>query len=192
MPKTITTSTEVYEFDELSDDAKEKAREWFREGNPDYDWWDHIFTVAHDIGAVLGFDISEKDIHFSGFSSQGDGASFSGSWSPPKAPVANMRKLGFSGDTGKVLLDMARDAWAVVRSMTKDEREEAPYTVAKSHRYHNVTCEHDGVQDLARDFASWIYKALNEEYDYQNSDEVVDENIRANEYTFTVNGKRYW
>lgn len=36
-----------------------------------------------------------------------------------------------------------------------------------------------------------FYSALEKEYEYLNSDESVDENIKANEYTFTESGKRF-
>ena len=38
-----------------------------------------------------------------------------------------------------------------------------------------------GVQDLMRDLARWYYRALEREYDYLTSDEVVWETIVANE-----------
>ena len=44
---------------------------------------------------------------------------------------------------------------------------------------------------VLKDFMKWIYKQLNKEYDYLTSAESVDENIIANEYTFTENGKRF-
>ena len=48
----------------------------------------------------------------------------------------------------------------------------------------------DSLIETARDYMRWIYKQLEKEYDYQNSDECVDENILANEYTFEINGTR--
>jgi hypothetical protein len=44
--KTIT----LYTFDELSDKAKEQARNWFREGNFDYAWWQFTYDDAERIG----------------------------------------------------------------------------------------------------------------------------------------------
>ena len=38
-------------------------------------------------------------------------------------------------------------------------------------------------------FARWYYRQLENEYEYLNSDESVDDLIRANEYTFTESGK---
>jgi hypothetical protein len=44
--------------------------------------------------------------------------------------------------------------------------------------------------ELARDFMNWIYKQLEKEWEYQNSDEQVEESIRANEYEFLEDGTR--
>ena len=73
-----TKTINVYSFDELSEQAKEKAREWFRAGTLDYEWWDGVFEDAKRVGALIGIGID--DIRFSGFWSQGDGASLSGTY----------------------------------------------------------------------------------------------------------------
>ena len=45
--------------------------------------------------------------------------------------------------------------------------------------------------ELLRDFMRWIYRLLEKEYDWLNSDEEVEETIRANEYEFTESGERF-
>ena len=92
----------LYQFDELSDDAKEKARDWYRRVSADDTFWhEHVprsRTVIDDAADVLkkcGFDTYQRRaklmdgttklapaIYFSGFWSQGDGACFEASWSP--------------------------------------------------------------------------------------------------------------
>ena len=47
------------------------------------------------------------------------------------------------------------------------------------------------VTEALRDLARWLYRQLEREYDYLTSDEAVDEAIVANEYSFTVDGKRF-
>jgi hypothetical protein len=66
---------EVFKYDELSDSAKEKARNWYIEGM-DYEWWEGVYESVKEDGYELGFCID--DIRFSGFWSQGDGASWTG------------------------------------------------------------------------------------------------------------------
>lgn len=56
--RTFTTTTTVYTFDELSDDAKQKALEDNSEINVEYwEWWDSIEGDANEIG----LDITEFD-----------------------------------------------------------------------------------------------------------------------------------
>jgi hypothetical protein len=47
------------------------------------------------------------------------------------------------------------------------------------------------VADALRDLADWLYRQLQREYDYLTSDAAIDEVIRANEYSFTVDGRRF-
>ena len=80
---------ETFVFGELSAGAKEKALEAHRE-QLDYTWWGSIYEDAARVGGLLGIEIglkhqtqhrsilSSPDISFFGFSSQGDGCSWSG------------------------------------------------------------------------------------------------------------------
>jgi hypothetical protein len=45
--------------------------------------------------------------------------------------------------------------------------------------------------EALRDLARWLYRQLGREYEYLSSDEVADETIAANEYTFTEVGRRF-
>lgn len=65
----------IYKYGELSEQSQQKAREWYIEGM-DYDWWDSVYEMASEDGKEKGFYIDR--IYFSGFYSQGDGASWTG------------------------------------------------------------------------------------------------------------------
>lgn len=90
----------LYKYDELSDEAKEKARDWYRCGGLDYDWCDSVYEMADTAASLLGIDIDRKGkstpaIYFSGFSSQGDGACFEGTWRYKKGwKAAGMAEFG--------------------------------------------------------------------------------------------------
>lgn len=198
---------EVFQFDELDDKAKEKAREWFREGNCEDDhWYEFVFDDAKRIFSLCGFDIDK--IYFSGFSSQGDGACFEGAW------------RGRDVQPGKVKEEAPQDEKLHrIASDIEDIAERYPgawFRVKHAGRYHheyetvfefefldaegNENIEHtmtdssdieEELTTLARDAMRWIYQQLEKEWDWQNADEQVDENIRANEYEFTEDGRRY-
>jgi len=115
----------IYYFDELSDKAKERAREWYREGGLDYEWWD--FTNVIDAAKYMGIEIDTKTqtriggytqgdnggtwdankkityqetcIYFSGFNSQGDGACFLGTWRASDMKPLKELKADFATDT---------------------------------------------------------------------------------------------
>lgn len=89
--KEITT----YKFSELSDKAKEKARDWYRDGALDHDWWDAVYDDALSVAVRLGIEITSKAkppgerapaIYFSGFCQQGSGACFEGYWRHKEKP----------------------------------------------------------------------------------------------------------
>ncbi len=97
--------TKVFTFDELSDKAKERARDWYREAsNRDNYWSENVLEDAQTIGAMLGIEFktrayktvggkerSEPCIYWSGFWSQGDGASFEGRYSFHKGGLRQLR-----------------------------------------------------------------------------------------------------
>ena len=56
--ETITTKTDVYKFDELPEDAKEKVIENLSCINVDFEWWDCTYEDASNAGLKLTeFDI---------------------------------------------------------------------------------------------------------------------------------------
>jgi hypothetical protein len=72
----LTSEETTYHYNELPEDARQKARAHYIENWIYDDWYDHIYEDAKEEGASKGFDID--DIAFSGFWSQGDGAMWTG------------------------------------------------------------------------------------------------------------------
>jgi len=196
MPSIIETT--VFKFDELSDAAKEKARDWWRQASIHDHWYEYTFEDVTECGACFG--ITVKDIHFSGFSSQGDGACFTGSYAYRKGGVAEV-----SAHTGgcETLVNIATRLQEIQRK--------AFYRVVatvnhRGHYYHEycTDIEVDTVDGAAfrtetdseiteclRDFMRWTYRELERAYDDYMSNEQVDESIIMNDYTFTIEGRRF-
>lgn len=211
MPQDITIT--VYKFDELSDKAKARARDWFREGYPDHDWWDASYEDFSRIADILGIEFDqypvqtvggktryETAIHFSGFSSQGDGACFAGRYTY-KAKAH--RKIRAYARKDEKLHAIADGLLALQRANGYRLEARVKHRGSYSHEYCteiDVTDKrtgelvevaiHEELVTLLRDFMRWIYRQLESEYEYLTSDEQVDETIVANEYTFTASGKR--
>lgn len=59
----FTTEHTVYDFDELSSEARQKAVEALYDLNVDFDWWDGIYDDANTIGLkITSFDLYRHDI----------------------------------------------------------------------------------------------------------------------------------
>ena len=190
-----TIETVVYEYDELDEDAQEKAREWYRKGALDYEWWDGAFDTIREAGALLGIGVEE--IHFSGFYSQGDGACFVGRYAYSKGWHAAL-KANFGGDTraeleqiGLALQKVQRPVFytATASIIKRSHHYSHENTVEISVGADNDRVDDDAIDEALRDFMRWSYRLLESEYDWLMSDEQVVESIRANEYTFTADGK---
>ena len=197
----------VYLFNELSDEAKKNAREWYRHGCLNYEWWDCVYDDAKTIASLFGLSIDE--IRFSGFWSQGDGASFTGSY--------NYKKGGLKA----VMSYAPNDEWlhAIVKKLQDLQRKHF-YRLGASIRQSglyvheksmsiDMTYKGDGfwradgisadnwqdaekeLTEIMRDYARLIYRMLEREYEFITSDENIDESLIVNEYEFTENGKIY-
>lgn len=196
-----TIETTVFTFDELSDQAKEKARAWFRDGQLDYDWYDSAYEDAETIGKIFGIEMDRKRnsttpaIWFSGFYSQGDGACFEGRWECREDAGAKIREYAPQDST----LHEIGDALAGYKGCSARVKH-------RGHYYHSLCTEidvgepdeeeitvsvaHDDVRETLREFMQWIYVQLEKECEWLQADEQVDESIRANGYEFEEDGTR--
>lgn len=247
MPTTIETT--IYQFDELSDDAKQRARAWYREASADDSFWsEHVIDDAATACERMGFNVRQRPvklmgggtrlepaIYFSGFWSQGDGACFEGSWSPetimPREQFCAEYPAEWPNPDGTTEqsernAELQRIHAESLRLAQLDPGNEVSWRC--KHRGHgnaeyntefehtdercahceaNTDCTEDGCvcvcdtcnpnrldeahEENARDAMRWIYRQLEREWEWINSDEQIDETIRCNEYTFTENGRRF-
>lgn len=213
MPEIITT--EVFRLEELSEPAKDSARVWYRKGGPHDGWYEFVYEDFEAICEILGIELktfpvrlygggtSQKPcIWFSGFWSQGDGACFEGCYRYQKAAG---RKIREHAPQDYELHRIASALQAIQRHHFYHLRAE----IVHHGRYYHEYCmaievaldssdvqgmiadAADGVVELMRDLARWLYRQLEREYEYLTSNEVVDEAIIANGYTFTEDGRRF-
>ncbi len=198
MPEQLTKT--AYQYAELDDSAKAKARDWYREGGYDYEWWDYVYEDVTRLLSLAGF--RDLKIYFSGFSSQGDGACFECRYSYAKGAVAKIK-----AETGN-----SEDKLTAIVQRLQDLQRKHFYRLTGSskhsgHYYHefctSIDCE-DGnraygdcsaetekeFSDILRDLMRYVYRRLESEFDYLNSDESVAETIEANEYDFEKDGRR--
>lgn len=213
MPKTIQTI--VYAFDELSDPAKETARAWHRETGLDHDWHEFVYADFEAVCAILGISLRtspvrlmgggsrpEPHIFFRGFWSQGDGACFEGAYAYERHAPTRIKQHAPQDPELHRIADILQ---TIQRRNFYQLRAEARH---RGHCHHEhsmaISVERDSpgrqdmtadaeeaISDALRDLARWLYRHLEREYDYQTSDEMVDEAIRIGGYSFTEDGGRF-
>ena len=171
-----TKITKVYRFEELSEEAQEKAMERLYEINVDYEWWENVYEDAKNIGIrIEGFDL-------------GRGSYCRGQFLQDELDVAKAILENHS-----MICETYKDAYEFVWAMAEAEYE--------YRRWYDAAEDEDDFDagyecpDLLEDFRQAIFEdyrsMLRHEYDYLTSEEAIRETIDANEYEFTENGKLY-
>lgn len=193
-------------YHELSDRAKEHVRQLLE---PDGDWCEIVYEQAKEEGATKGFRID--GISFKGFWSQGDGASWTGAvrlrdWVPDNPEdmetrivrelvrneeinlLANIYTRGHG--VHEMTMQINWDTAVYDESVVLREGPLAGATIADLLApFPQLLVDlEDAMLESARDFAREIYRNLEEEYEYQTSDEYIAGLCEANEYEFDEDG----
>ena len=196
-----------FKFSELDEKAKDKARDDYRESAYPYDdWWDFVYEDAIRMGKMLGIEIEHHShksvtnkpirtpqIFFSGFSSQGDGACYSGTYSFEPEAMQKLkaecnddelfriaeelrvlqltcRLMGIELDTTMITVNSGGYSHSNMMSVELCAGDDTDEDADLSDIEKSMT-------QLMRDFADWIYKQLESEYDWLMSDECVDDRL---------------
>ncbi len=169
MPRKQVTEKLIYKFDELSERAKEKARDWYREGALDYEWWDSVYEDAKAIGLkIKGFNL-------------GRGSKVDGQFTKSADDVARLILKEHGEDT-----ETYKDAEAFLADI--DEK------FARETREDDEASYEDVVENNEEEFLKTLLEdyriILQKEEEYLLSKEVVDESIEGNDYEFNEDGSR--
>ena len=200
--RTITIQKEVFKFEELSDRAKDEVRHWLS----DCDWDD--FECEYEdfmcMAEILGIEIdtrpiklmgggyrNEPKIFWSGFYHQGSYLVFEGRYRYAKGAVKRMK----AETNDETLIGIAEALQAAQRPYFY--RLEAVMSTRSDYMVVEVMDREDSyreipdteVESAMRDFAQWMYKYLQTDYEYRNSDEYIKETCDANDYEFDNNGR---
>ena len=188
--------TKVYSFDELNEEAKKVAVEKLHDINVQNDWYDYIFDDVRTFGKLIGIDINR--IYFSGFWSQGDGACFECDYSYAKDSMSRIKEYAPNDEVlhaiAKRLLDVQKRNFYKLTATSKHrghyyhERCTDIYVYRDGNYINGVDNSEEEVIDSLRDLMRWVYKQLEDAYDYATSESEIIETIKCNEYEFTSEG----
>ena len=213
MPRIV--ETVVYELPELSRAARERARAWYRDACLDHDWYDTVFEDFETVCGLLGVTLRTQIVRlvgggtreipkilFTGFWSQGDGASYDGLYRYIPRAARSIRSHAPKDEDLHAIADALQDTQKRnIFQLAADIHQSGRYC----HEYTmSIEVERDSptgqamtddaeatVVEAIRDLARWLYRQLQSEYDYLTSDAAVDETIIANRYSFTGAGERF-
>ena len=213
MPQVIEIT--VYTFDELTERAQSRARDWYRTASAHDEWWDFVYEDFEAVCACLGIEIKRVPISrskpggarrpciwFSGFCHQGDGASFEGTWRYPKGMSKDIRAYAPTDTKLHEIADQLHAAqkpnfYQLVAEISQSGRYCHENTMRfaierDAPTYHDIVGDTEEVViEAMRALARWLYRKLEAEYEHLNSDEEVAEMIISNDYTFTGDAARF-
>lgn len=176
-------------FDECSEELKAKILQNYRDINTNFEWWESVYDWKTEQATEKGFEIDR--IYFSGFWSQGDGAMFEGR-------VIDVTKFmdGINPHVKRLLQ-------SGLLSVSCSFKHYGHYYHEKSYQhsfdadcpgqYDNIWLELERVEQnitsAYENYCGEIYAALEKEYEYLTSDEIITETLQANKYLFNEQGK---
>ena len=185
-----------YSFDELSEQVQQRAIDKVRE-------WDDLFSAEEEF-IIQDFQerhphIHNMDIRYSGFCSQGDGASFTG-YISTEWVIDNL----LSDDLKTIVRDLdyrferhsirychentvstqIEDVWWADHIEENDRLRES---MAEQH-YDKIE---DAIEEYRVSLCHSLYRELEQAYEQCHSDENIIELIKANDYLFDIDGNFY-
>lgn len=200
-----TVKHKIYSFSELSEESKEKAISNVRDNENylSYDWWDSVYEDFRQIAKITGIYIA--DIYFSGFSSQGDGACFTGAYAYKSGALKELKKYAPKDEKLHAIVKSLQEVqskyfYKLSAQITHNGRYYHSNSVSIDvlHENENVTLPYTknyrddtGIDEALRGLMEWLYSTLEKEYDYLMSDEAVIEHVEANELEFWGTGRQF-
>ena len=197
-------TTEYKLFNDCSEQTQLKAIEKNMHINVDHSQWDeYLIENFTEILEILGYEGIK--INYSGFWSQGDGASFTCTgFTYKKGSIAKIKKeyprwgdlhewLGFFNLVNKenfyqLYFDVTRDSSNYSHSNTVSINNLYRSTLTNN-EIDIYDSEHERVNKLNRDFMEIIYSSLDQEYTDQTSSAMITESLIYNEYEFNLDGE---
>jgi hypothetical protein len=187
-------------YEQLSNEAKEKARESYYDINVNvhYEWWESTYEYATAVASMLGmygFDVVGFDLD-RGYYVQYEARFNSKNMKLDHLTDVQRTQLGHIIDplvqqaalcaihsqgsflwadvtpSHRTSLNVDWEAWGV------DDREEIEDSL-----------DGEAIEQAFEDFADWIGDQLQAEYDWLTSDEAIENSIIANDYEFDEEGE---
>lgn len=196
----ITKEIKLYKFSELPEDIQDKVLERMWDINVDYDEWTDVDYYEEQL-QELGFEDSK--VHYTGFSSQGDGACFECrnvdiiTWLEKSGKEKDFpltySELKFGDNDLEIYGNFYHSGHYYHQNCMYLNLDFNCYYDEESLLYKHLEEEFNKLESVllnfARDKAQDIYSSLEKEFDYLTSREQIIETIEANDYLFDEDGR---
>lgn len=187
----ITKTYDVYKYDELPEDIKEKVLNDLYDINVDYEWWDydgHTGFTAKEIKRYrLDINHCTDLLNFSEMYFDLDRGSY-----------IQFVDAEFAHDeTARKFLGIPQRLWEETNFIINDQpyrdtNTRLEYEPGYARNYKDFTPKQEEILDRAVErFADKIHAALSDlqkEWEYRTSRKAIEETIRLNDYDFTLDG----
>lgn len=167
--------TKVYKFNELPENAQDKALEHLYDININYDWWESTYEDA----AQIGFKIDSFDIDRGSYCK---GNFLESAEATAKLIIDNH---GIDCETYKDAKAYLQERKKLIDAADKDEDGE----------FIDGSALDDKLDEIDGEFKYTLQEdyriMLQHEFEYQTSKKSIIDTIEANDYEFTIEGKIY-
>jgi len=179
MPRDITWNFKVYKFEELLDEAKERALEDNRYVLvEDYAWYDSIYDEADMIGIeIKEFDLDRRYIKIRLNTSVLNSVESAMQWFGESTEEYKLVKSYYDAIMKLADSDEVKE---YLEENPDDDAYDAIYNMSLDDRFYD-----EYINDMKRVFL----RMLENEFNYLTSDEAIIECFNINDYEFFENGK---
>ncbi len=185
-----TIKINLFEFSELSEEVQKKLIEKNYDINIFEDWHDDLLSDFKTELAEAGFN--DATIHYSGFSSQGDGLCFDATIDVNKfAETTNEKRIAKLIDKGEIdNYSIGKNSYSNHYSHERTRYVDSP-AVSQINLLTNVTFLEAKINQKRLTLCREFYRRLEEEYDSLQSEESIKETLNDSEATYLENGQMF-
>ena len=194
----IVTETKAYKFNELSEDAKEKAIQNLYDINVDYEWYEFEIDDFKEEISKYGIDFDEKKVYFS--LDRDNYLYFDKAWISDKKLLLKKLKKDWdikSWDYKKVLKHIDEIEFTIDKNLYGGSSGRNNVNIDDYSEANKLNLFISDYLIKYGDIDNWFYTEitqelkvrLNKSYDYLTSEESIIETIETNDYEFTEEGE---
>lgn len=195
--KTITKEFTIYEYSDIlyNEDLKQKILQKYYDINTGFDWFKYILEDWKTKLEAIGF--INPEINFTGFYSQGDGASFTCEYIDIKKIAIHselftnreINALYALWNNGCIEAAIKRNTHHYYHKYTiTNEFYDGQMLIRWTHLQKIVDRLREYIDNLILTLSDAIYKQLETEYEYLTSEAAILKTIQANNYDFYEDG----